>query len=295
MPSPTAMAMIVISDIVSMRDRGKYQGIIGACFGLSSVVGPLIGGAFTDDVSWRWNFYINLPIGGLAIAVIVLFLQLPQPKGSMREKIARIDFLGTTILICACIAILLAVQWGGNTYAWDSAIIISLFVVGAVLVGALVIVELYYAKEPVIPGYLYSQRTPLSIFVASCFFGMAFFALIYYLPIYFQVVEGESATLSGLELVPLMVGMVVCTILSGQLVSRTGRYRIFIIGGMAVVTIGAGLLSTWKADSSRGEQIGYLLICGVGLGLSMQTMTLAAQASVPYKEYVFISKFMCTV
>ncbi|RUS22829.1 major facilitator superfamily domain-containing protein [Endogone sp. FLAS-F59071] len=290
-----AMAMIVISDIVPMRDRGKYQGIIGACFGLSSVIGPLIGGAFTDDVSWRWNFYINLPIGGLAIAVIVVFLQLPQPKGSMREKIARIDFLGTITLICACIAILLAVQWGGNTYAWNSAIIISLFVVGVVLIGALVIIETYYAKEPVIPGYLYSQRTPLSVFVTSCLFGMAFFGLIYYLPVYFQVVEGESATISGLELIPLMVGLVICTIFAGQLVSRTGKYRIFIIGGMAIMTVGAGLLSTWKADSSRGEQIGYLLICGVGLGLSMQTMTLAAQASVTVAVITTLVNFWRTI
>ncbi|RUS15319.1 major facilitator superfamily-domain-containing protein [Endogone sp. FLAS-F59071] len=284
-----SMAMIVISDIVSMRDRGKYQGVIGACYGLSSVIGPLIGGAFTDDISWRWNFYLNLPIGGLAIAVIVFFLQLPQPKSSMREKIARIDFLGTITLICACVAILLAVQWGGNTYAWNSAIIISLFVVGVVLIGALVIIETYYAKEPIIPGYLYSQRTPLSLFVTSCLVGMAFFTLIYYLPVYFQVVEGESATSSGLELIPLMVGLIICNIFSGRLVSRTGRYRIFIIGGMAITTVGAGLLSTWKANSSRGEQIGYLLICGVGFGLSMQTITLAAQASVTYKDVAVIT------
>ncbi|RUS29735.1 major facilitator superfamily domain-containing protein [Jimgerdemannia flammicorona] len=284
-----AMAMIIITEVVSLRDRGKYQGIIGACFGLSSVVGPLIGGAFTDHVSWRWNFYLNLPIGAVAMAVIIIFLDLPKPKGSMREKLDRIDFLGTLILILACVAILLAIEWGGNSYAWDSAVIISLFVVGGVLIIALILVEGYHAKEPIIPGHVFKMRTPMAVFIMSLFFGIGFFGMIYYLPIYFQVVEGESATASGLELIPLMAGMVACTIVSGNLVSRFGIYRIYITLGAALLTVGAGLISTLTAETGHAEQIGYLIICGMGMGLSMQTMTLAAQSSVEYKDVAVVT------
>ncbi|GAB5585346.1 hypothetical protein Unana1_00246 [Umbelopsis nana] len=285
-----SMVMIIIADLVSLRDRGKYQGLIGASFGIASVVGPLLGGAFTDRATWRWCFYINVPIGAITLAVIILFLHLPQPTGSIRQKLAMIDYIGSLFLIAATICILLPLQWGGNQYSWNSAVIIALFCVGGVLVFVFAAVEKWQAKSPIIPGYLFVQRTPLALFVTQFFFGLCFFGgAIYYTPIYFQVVRGDSATISGLELLPLMFGVVGCSIASGLLCSKTGHVREFFWLGTSLIIVGGGLLTTWHADSSRGAQIGYLLILGCGCGLCLQTLTIAGQSAVGPKDIAVIT------
>ncbi|RUS19133.1 major facilitator superfamily domain-containing protein [Endogone sp. FLAS-F59071] len=207
----------------------------------------------------------------------------------MTEKFKRIDFLGTIIIICGTICLLLPVQWGGNQYAWNSAVVISLFVVSVVIIGVFSYVELYQAREPIIPGRLFKLRTPMAVFVMNFFFGIAFFSVIYYSPLYFQVVRGDSATISGLELLPLMLGVVFFSIGSGIFTARTGIYRPVITLGCALATIGCSLLSTWTAYSNRGQQIGYLLVTGVGLGMCVQTMLLAAQTSVTYKDIAVIT------
>ncbi|KAM3581173.1 hypothetical protein VKS41_006611 [Umbelopsis sp. WA50703] len=285
-----SMVMIIIADLVSIRDRGKYQGLIGASFGIASVVGPLLGGAFSDHASWRWCFYINVPIGAITLAVVILFLHLPKPVGSIWEKLKMIDYLGSLVLIGCLVCILLPLQWGGNQYAWNAPVVIALFCVGGVLLIALALVEKYFAKVPIIPGYLFVQRTPVALFISQFFFGLCFFGgAIYYTPIYFQVVRGDSATSSGLELLPLMLGLVFCSIGSGLLISKTGRVREFIWTGTALCIVGGGLLTTLDAASNRGMQIGYLLILGCGCGLCVQSLTIAAQSAVGPKDIAVIT------
>ncbi|RKP08315.1 drug resistance transporter, EmrB/QacA subfamily, partial [Thamnocephalis sphaerospora] len=279
-----SMVQIIVSDVVSLRDRGKYQGIIGAVFAISSVIGPLLGGVFTDHASWRWAFYINIPIGALTVVAVIFCLRLPAPEGSLIEKLKQVDYLGVLLLLGGVVCVLLSTNWGGNEYAWSDPLVISLYVVGGVLIIAFILVEVKVAKQPIISPHLFRHRNVSLAFAANFFIGIGFFGVIFYMPMWFQVVRGVSATNSGIKLLPMVLGIVVFSMGSGWGVSVTGAYRPFIIIGCAIMTIGIGMLSILKETSPEAMEIGFLLLAGAGIGLTMQTTLLAAQAAVPHKD-----------
>ncbi|KAI8356902.1 major facilitator superfamily domain-containing protein [Mortierella sp. GBAus27b] len=279
-----SMVMIIIADLVSLRDRGKYQGIIGAVFGVSSVIGPLLGGVFVDKASWRWAFFINLPIGALTIIVCIKLLHLPHTPGSFKDKIRRVDFLGSLTLVIGLVLVLLPLNWGGSTYAWSDPLIIGLFCAGFIVLGIFCLIEWKQALEPIIPFRLFRDQTTVAVFATSLFIGMGFFGVMFFMPLFFQIVRQESATTSGLEMLPLIVGLLIASISSGLMVSKWGKYRPFIWIGLILSTTGTGLLTLLHEDSSKGMEIGFLFINGFGLGLSMQTVMIAVQSSVATKD-----------
>ncbi|OZJ06084.1 hypothetical protein BZG36_01115 [Bifiguratus adelaidae] len=219
---------------------------------------------------------------------IVVFLKLKSPQGSMKEKLARLDYLGVLSLTACIVCILLAVSWGGTTYPWNSAPIIALFVVGGVLI-IVTAIEIKWAVAPVVPPHFFKMRNPLAAFSTNFFCGFALYGAMYYVPLYFQFIKNESATTSGLETLPFVLGLAVASLIVGQLVTLLGIYRPFIWAGMAMCCIGSALLSLFDVNTSRGEQIGFLLILGIGCGFSMANLALAAQAAVPLKDLATVT------
>jgi EmrB/QacA subfamily drug resistance transporter len=268
----------IVGDIVSPRERGRYQGLFGAVFGVASIAGPLLGGVFVEQLGWRWIFYINVPIGAVALAVVAI-----QVPGNLRRVHHVIDYLGTITLVLAASCLVLFTSLGGTTYRWGSPSIIALGVGGVLLVGVFAIVE-RHATEPVLPLHLFSNRTFSVANLVGFIVGFAMFGAITYLPAFFQIVRGQSPTISGLQLLPLMAGMLTVSIASGQIISRTGRYRVFPIIGTALITVGLLLLSRMGVGTSSVTQAIYMLVLGMGLGAVMQVLVLIVQNAVPYSE-----------
>lgn len=283
-----SIVLIIISDIFPLEQRPKYQSIIWSVFGVSSVVGPLLGGVFVEQISWRWCFLINLPLGIVTIVSVLLFLRLPFERQELKQQLARIDYLGTALVIAAVICMLLPITWGGTTYAWNSPTIIGLFCAAAILFVILGWVETR-AVEAIIPPRLFLNKTVLVLFIVNFLTGMAFLGVIFYSPIYFQVVKGASATASGLHLLPMVLGLVISSIASGAAMSKVKDYRIFIWVGTVMVSVGVGLCMLLDAESNMGEQIGFLLIVGFGIGLILQTCMLAAQAAVEKEDMAVVT------
>ncbi|MEV6009668.1 MFS transporter [Streptomyces sp. NPDC051976] len=272
------LSMAIVGDIVPPRDRGRYQGVFGGVFGASSVLGPLLGGVFTEQLSWRWVFYINLPIGIVALAVIAAVLHIP-----VRRTALRIDYWGMAVIAAAATCLVLVTSLGGTTWAWSSAGIIGLAVAGVVLVGLFVVIE-RRAQEPVLPPKLFGNRTFVLCSVISFVIGFAMFGAMTYLPTFLQVVHGYSPTLSGVHMIPMVIGMLVSSTASGQIVSRTGRYKVFPIAGTAVTTVGLLLLHELDESTSTWVMSLYFLLFGFGLGLVMQVLVLAVQNAVGYED-----------
>lgn len=273
-----AMAMAIIGDIVAPRERGRYQGYTGGVFALASVVGPLLGGVFTDQLTWRWVFYINLPLGILALVVTSAVLKLPY-----RRVEHRIDYLGSVLMVSGVSCLLLVASWGGTQYDWMSMQIIGLAVAGVIFTGLFVLQE-RRAAEPLLPLRLFGNRIFSVSSAIGLVVGATMFGAIAFLPVYFQVVKGVSATSSGLRLIPLMVGLVAASVGSGRIISETGRYRVFPIVGMAIVSVGLFLLSRVGVTTGMLEISAYMLILGVGVGLVMQVIVLAVQNAVDHKD-----------
>jgi EmrB/QacA subfamily drug resistance transporter len=271
-------AQAIVGDIVSPRDRGKYQGLFGGVFGLSSVIGPLVGGVFVDDLTWRWIFYINIPIG--AIALIVVALQVP---GKLRRVHHTIDYLGAVLLSLAATALILLTSLGGTTYAWASTPIYILGVAGVALIVAFVVAE-RFAAEPILPLHLFKLRVFSVTSVIGFVVGFGMFGAITYLPAFFQVVRGISPTISGVYLLPMMAGVLVVSIASGQVIARTGRYRFFPIVGSGVMVIGLYLLSLMGPSSSTVTDSLSMLVFGMGLGGVMQVLVIIVQNGVAHSE-----------
>ncbi len=268
----------IIGDVVSPRDRGKYQGLFGAVFGVTSVIGPLLGGFFTDNLTWRWVFYINLPIGAVALVVVAAALHVPSSRTRR-----RIDWWGTALLALGVTAIILLTTWGGTQYAWGSAPIVWLGVAGALMLVVFGVVE-RRATEPVLPPRLFANRVFTVTSSVGFIVGFAMFGAIVYLPLFLQTVNGASPTKSGLQMLPLMAGVLVTSITSGQLISRYGRYKMFPIAGTAVMAVAMWLLSLMGPTTTIVVASAYMLVLGLGLGMVMQVLVIAVQNAVPYEQ-----------
>ncbi|OIK26776.1 MDR family MFS transporter [Streptomyces malaysiense] len=272
------LSMAIVGDIVPPRDRGRYQGLFGAVFGATSVLGPLLGGLFTEHLSWRWVFYVNLPIGIVALAVIAAALRIPA-RGARHV----IDYPGTFLIACVATCLVLVASLGGTTWAWSSPQIISLAVAGVLLAVAFVAVE-GRAAEPVLPLGLFRIRTFTLAAVISFIVGFAMFGAMTYLPTFLQVVHGVSPTMSGVYMLPMVFGLLLSSTVSGQIVSRTGRWKVFPVAGTAVTAIGLLLLHRLDETSSTAEMSTYFFVFGLGLGLVMQVLVLIVQNAVSYED-----------
>ncbi|MEU4201973.1 MFS transporter [Streptomyces sp. NPDC045470] len=272
------LSMAIVGDIVPPRDRGRYQGLFGAVFGATSVLGPLLGGLFVDHLSWRWVFYINLPIGIVALAVIAAVLHIP-----VRRTPHRIDYLGTVLIAAVAACFVLMTSLGGVSYDWGSWQIIGLGVLGLVLLAVFVAVE-RRAAEPVLPLRLFRLRSFTLTAVIGFVIGFAMFGSMTYLPTFLQVVQGVSPTMSGVHMLPMVIGMLLSSTGSGQLVSRTGHYKVFPVAGTAVTAVGLLLLhQLGPADSTTVMSL-YFFVFGFGLGLVMQVLVLIVQNAVDYQD-----------
>ncbi|MFL5846575.1 MAG: MDR family MFS transporter [Solirubrobacteraceae bacterium] len=271
-------AQAIIADIVAPRDRGRYMGLIGGVFAIASVAGPLLGGFFVEALSWRWVFYVNMPIGLIAVLVVIFRLHLRTPP--QRHSI---DYLGAVLLTISVSALTLLTTWGGNEYEWGSPVIAGLGAVFAVFLVAFIRQE-QRAVEPIIPLELFRSGVFRIATSLGFVIGLAMFGAIIFIPLFLQLVYGVSPTSSGLRMLPLMGGLLTASIVSGRIIARIGRYKAFPVAGTAVTAIGMFLLSLLKTDTAPWVASAYMLVLGAGLGLTMQVIVLVVQNDAPRRD-----------
>ena len=271
-------AQSIVGDVVSPRDRGRFQGLFGAVFGVTSILGPLLGGFFVDHLSWRWVFYVNLPLGVVALLATVFVL----PGGLKRQR-RKIDYLGTALLAVGVTALILVTTLGGTTYGWASGQILGLGAAGVVLLVVFAFVE-RRAAEPVLPPKLFANKVFVTAAAVGFVVGFGMFGAITYLPQYLQIVKGIDPTTSGLALLPMMAGLLLSSIGSGQLISKTGRYKVFPVAGTAVMSVGLFLLSRLTVDTGTVYSSFAMFVLGLGLGGVMQVLVIAVQNAVGYED-----------
>jgi EmrB/QacA subfamily drug resistance transporter len=270
--------MAVVGDLISPRDRGRYQGILGGVFGISTVIGPLLGGFFVDHLSWRWIFYVNLPLGIVAFAVIGAVFH------ARTERVRHVvDYLGAVALAGALSAVVLYTSLGGTTLSWTAPAMLAVIVTGGLLLAGFLVVE-RRAAEPILPLSLFRNRTVAVAGGVGFVVGVALFGSVTFMPLYLQVVKGHSPTASGLLMTPMMAGVLIASISSGQLISRTGRYKLFPRVGTLVAAAGLYLLSRLEVDTPAWQAAVFMLVLGLGIGLVMQVLVLVTQNAVDYRD-----------
>ena len=269
------MSQAIIADVVPARQRGKYMGVMGSVFGVRSVLGPVLGGWFTDGPGWRWGMWLNVPLGIIALTGITVFLKLPK-----RRAVGATDWLGMATMAIATTSIILLITWGGNEYPWGSTRIILLGISAAVFSALFVFTE-FKASNPIIPMQLFANRNFTLTTIAGLFVGIFMFGALSYIPTYLQMVHSMTPTNAGLMMIPMMAGLMGTSIVVGNIVSRTGRYKWFPVAGLVIVTIGLALLSQLEASSSLVHVGMCLFVFGFGLGGAMQILVLIVQNSFP--------------
>jgi MFS family permease len=278
------LSMIIISDVVSLKDRGKYQGISGCVMAAAMSAGPIIGGVFTESIGWRWCFYITLPISGVSIIIVIFLLPLKRVKGGILKKLRMLDWWGSVLTIAWSILVLLAFSFAGSTYGWKSPAVIAPLVIGIMLLGVWLYVEARVVALPLVPLRIFRIMTVSAMMTTTLFSGMVFYATLYYLPTYYQVVRGESAIRSGVLLLPLVTVQTVTSFVTGFVQSKTGDYWWALTIGFAMWSIGLGLLSTINETTPTAHLIGFQIIDGIGAGQTFQTSLVAIQAAVERKD-----------
>ena len=270
--------MAIIGELVPPRERGRYQGLTAGVMAIAMIGGPLVGGSITDNWGWRWSFYINLPLGAVALVMVTIVLHLPKKRGT-----ARIDYVGASLLTVAITSLVLLTTWGGTQYAWGSPMIIGLLVLGLASLGAFLHAETR-AAEPVLPLHIFRSANFSLISLIAFLVGFTMFGAMTFLPLYQQTVQGASATNSGLLLLPLLLAMLVVSMVAGRVTTSTGRYKIFPIIGGGLITVGLYLLSTMDVHTNRLTSGAYMAVLGAGMGFIMQITMLIAQNSVEMKD-----------
>ncbi|KPM35540.1 hypothetical protein AK830_g11049 [Neonectria ditissima] len=283
-------SIVILSLIMPLEKRPLAFGLIGGMWGIASVAGPLLGGVFTEHATWRWCFYVNLPIGGLAMVIVFFFVKVNRNSADTKDmtfmsRVRKLDLYGAAIFIPAIVCLLLALQWGGSDYAWSNSRIIGLFVGFGAMIAVFVAIQFWQGDQGTLPPRLFKDRNVLPAMMFAMFFGAAFFPLIYYLSLYFQAIQGVSAVQAGIKILPLLLSTVLISIVAGGLITAIGYYSVVIIPCMVLNTIGCGMITTLDVDSPLREWFGYQVIAGLGIGAGFQVGVLVVQTVLP-QEWV---------
>ncbi|KAI7821235.1 drug resistance transporter, EmrB/QacA subfamily [Gamsiella multidivaricata] len=288
-----SVVIIMVSDMFeNLEERARYQSLIWLAFAVSGVAGPLLGGAFVEHVTWRWCFYIGIPLTVLPMVLVGTLFNVPFEKTQLSEKMRRVDYLGVLFIVAAVLCLLLPLSWGGTTYAWNSAPIIILFCLFAVLLVVVYFIELRAGKDAVIPPALFLNRNVALAVLINGLMGMCYMGCTYYMPLYFQAVQGTSTTNSGLRMMPSTFAIVFSTITASFLLKRVRDYRVFLWVGTAIMTLGVGLFMLLDAEAGLGKQLGFVLIMGLGQGLIFQNCLLTCQECAG-DEYIAVATALC--